>query len=71
MRLAWWVQTKEGEWIPSENYLFPLGAQTSQRVEELWARLIAEEGCTEEQPVTLPVLFGRTLQVGKVSGTMF
>lgn len=64
------LQNEEGEWIPSENYLFPLGAQTSERVEELWARLMAEEGCTEEQPVTLPVLFGRSLQVGKSNETL-
>ncbi|BDA42478.1 probable AFG1-like ATPase [Coccomyxa sp. Obi] len=66
-RLAFAQETKEGEWIPSENYLFPLGEQTSHRVEELWARLMAEEGCTEEQPVTLPVLFGRTLQVNRAA----
>jgi hypothetical protein len=57
------LQSGQGEWIPSNNYLFPLGASTSQQVEDVWATLLAEEGCTEEQAVTLPVLFGRTLQV--------
>ncbi|EIE20923.1 hypothetical protein COCSUDRAFT_57467 [Coccomyxa subellipsoidea C-169] len=62
-RLAFATQSGQGEWSPSKNYLYPLGRSTSQQVEEVWSRLMAEEGCSQEQEVNLPVLFGRTLQV--------
>ena len=57
-------QAGEGEWLPGHNYHTPLDAGAAAAVELAWRQLMRQDGCAREAPVTLPVLYGRSLEVG-------
>ena len=56
------AQVGAAEWMPAQNYYFPLEGAAQAAVEEVWARLLAEDGA-QEAAVTLPVIYGRSLEV--------
>lgn len=56
------AQVGAAEWLPAQNYYFPLEGAAQAAVEDVWARLLAEDGA-QEAAVTLPVIYGRSLEV--------
>ena len=62
------AQVGAAQWLPTQNYYFPLEGAAEAAVEEVWQRLLAEDGA-QERSVTLPVIYGRSLEVGRCSGS--
>ena len=56
------------EWRPVQNYYWPLEAAAEAAVEEVWQQLLAEDG-VRERAVTLPVIYGRSLEAGPCTGS--
>ena len=57
-------QAGGGGWLPGQNYRTPLDGRTAAAVEHTWQRLLRQDGCARETPITLPVMYGRSLEVG-------
>lgn len=57
-------QAGKGEWLPGQNYRTPLDGSTAAAMDRAWQQLLAQDSCAGEAPITLPVMYGRTLEVG-------